>query len=60
MPHIRLIDESEADGLLKEEYDAALERAGKVFNILKGMSRNPRVLRASIITPIKGVTVAGG
>ena len=48
MPHIRLIDESEAEGLLKEEYDAAQERAGKVFNILKGMSRNPRVLRASI------------
>ena len=48
MPHIRLIDEDEADGLLKEEYDAALERAGKVFNILKAMSRNPRVLRASI------------
>ena len=48
MPHIRLIDEGEAEGLLKEEYDAARERAGKVFNILKGMSRNPRVLRASI------------
>jgi len=48
VPHIRLIDESEAEGLLKEEYDAAQERAGKVFNILKGMSRNPRVLRASI------------
>ena len=48
MPHLRLIDEDEADGLLKQEYDAAIERAGKVFNILKGMSRNPRVLRASI------------
>ena len=48
MPHIRLIEPDDADGLLKEEYDAALERAGKVFNILKGMSRNPRVLRASI------------
>jgi uncharacterized peroxidase-related enzyme len=48
VPHIRLIDEAEADGLLKEEYDAAVERAGKVFNILKAMSRNPRVLRASI------------
>jgi hypothetical protein len=33
VPHLRLIDESEADGLLKEEYDAAVERAGKVFNI---------------------------
>ena len=48
MPHIRLIDEDEADGLLKEEYDAAVERAGKVFNILKSMSLNPPVLRASM------------
>ena len=48
MPHIRLIDEAEADGLMKEEYDAALERAGKVFNILKAMSLNPPVLRASM------------
>ena len=48
MPHLRLIEESEADGLLKEEYDAAVERAGKVFNILKAMSLNPRVLRASM------------
>jgi uncharacterized peroxidase-related enzyme len=48
VPHIRLIDEGDAEGLLKEEYDAAVERAGKVFNILKAMSRNPRVLRASI------------
>jgi len=48
VPHIRLIDEGDAEGLLKEEYDAAVERAGKVFNILKSMSRNPRVLRASI------------
>jgi alkylhydroperoxidase family enzyme len=48
MPHIRLIDEDEADGLLKEEYDAAVDRAGKVFNILKSMSLNPPVLKASM------------
>ena len=42
------MNEDEASGLLKEEYDAAIQRAGKVFNILKSMSRNPRVLRASI------------
>jgi len=48
LPHIRLIDEDEADGLLREEYDAAIERAGKVFNILKAMSLRPAVLRASI------------
>ena len=48
MPHIRLIDEGEAEGPLEEEYDAAVERAGKVFNILKAMSLNPRVLQASM------------
>ncbi len=48
MAHLRLISEEDADGLLKEEYDAAIERAGKVFNILEAMSLNPRVLRASI------------
>jgi alkylhydroperoxidase family enzyme len=46
--HLRLIDEGEADGLLKEDYAAAVERAGKVFNILKSMSLNPAVLRASM------------
>jgi uncharacterized peroxidase-related enzyme len=48
VPYIRLIDEAEADGPLKEEYDAAVDRAGKVFNILKAMSLNPPVLRASM------------
>ena len=41
MPHIRLIEPDDADGLLKEEYDAAIERAGKVFNIVKAMSLRP-------------------
>ena len=48
MAYLRVISEDEADGLLKDEYDAAVERAGKVFNILRAMSLNPRVLRASI------------
>jgi alkylhydroperoxidase family enzyme len=43
-----LIEEADADGLLAEEYDAAIERAGKVFNILKAMSLRPEILRASI------------
>jgi len=47
-PYIRLIDEGAAEGALKEEYDAAVERAGKVFNILKAMSLRPGVLRASM------------
>jgi len=48
VPHLRLIDEDEATGELKSEYDAALGRAGKVFNIVKSMSLNPRVLGASM------------
>ena len=48
MPHIRLIEEHEAEGPLWEDYEAAVERAGKVFNILKAMSLRPRVLRASM------------
>ena len=47
-PYLRLIPEDEADGLLREEYDAAVERAGTVFNILKAMSLNPPVLKASM------------
>ena len=46
--HLRLVSEDEAEGLLKEEYDAAVARAGKVFNILKAMSLNPAVLKASM------------
>ena len=48
MPHIRLIEPDDADGLLKEEYDAAVERADKVFNIVKAMSLNPEVLKQSM------------
>jgi uncharacterized peroxidase-related enzyme len=48
VPFLRLIDVGEAAGLLREEYDAALARAGKVFNIVKAMSLRPAVLRASM------------
>ena len=47
-PYLDLVSEQDAQGALKKEYDAAIGRAGKVFNILKAMSLNPRVLRASI------------
>jgi uncharacterized peroxidase-related enzyme len=48
MPHLRLVDEDEATGLLAEEYAAARARAGKVFNIVKAMSLAPGTLRASM------------
>jgi len=46
--HLRLIDVEEATGLLKDEYDAAVGRAGKVFNIVKSMSLRPGVLKRSM------------
>ncbi len=48
MAHIRLTDVDEATGLLKQEYDAAIGRAGKVFNIVKSMSLRPGVLKRSM------------
>jgi uncharacterized peroxidase-related enzyme len=48
MAHLRLVPEHEAEGLLKDEYDAAMGRAGKVFNIVKAMSLRPEVLRRSM------------
>ncbi len=48
MPHLELIGPEDADGLLAEEYDAAMGRAGKVYNIVRSMSLNPAVLRQSM------------
>lgn len=38
----------EASGLLKEELDTAVERAGRIWNIVQVMSINPEVLSASM------------
>jgi len=48
MAHLRLIEVDEATGELRVEYDAAIERAGKVFNIVKAMSLRPGVLREAM------------
>ena len=48
MPWIKVVEPEDATGELKQEYDAAAERAGKVFNILKVQSLNPGTLRASM------------
>jgi uncharacterized peroxidase-related enzyme len=48
VPNLRLIEEGEATGALKAEYDAAIARAGKVFNIVKAMSLRPEALSTSI------------
>jgi hypothetical protein len=46
--HLDLIEPGDAAGLLAEEYEAAVARAGKVFNIVKSMSLRPEVLQASM------------
>jgi alkylhydroperoxidase family enzyme len=46
--HLDLIEPEDAEGLLKEEYDAAVERAGKVFQIVRSMSLSPGALRRSM------------
>ena len=48
MAHLRLTEVDEATGELRAEYDAAIGRAGKVFNIVKSMSLRPGVLRRSM------------
>lgn len=48
MPWIHQIPLAEATGLLKQEFDKALQRAGRVWHIVHIMSLNPRVLKASI------------
>ncbi len=48
MPFIRTISPSEAVGAIKREYDAALSRAGRIWNIVRIMSINVNILRASM------------
>jgi hypothetical protein len=48
MPRIRTIAPEEATGRLKREYDAAVKRAGRVYNVVRIQSLDPRVLASSI------------
>jgi len=45
MAWIRTVPEEEAEGLVKREYEAAVKRAGRVFNIVKISSLKPQVMR---------------
>jgi len=48
MAYIEMIEPEEASGALKTEYETAIKRAGRVFNILKVQSLNADTLRASM------------
>ncbi len=48
MAWIRTIEADEATGGLRQEYDKAIKRAGRVFNIVKIMGLNPGLLTRSM------------
>jgi len=48
MPHIETVAPDHATGLVADEYEKAVRRAGRVFNVIGIQSLNPPVMRASI------------
>lgn len=48
MPHIHVTPLEEATGLTKREYEAAVRRAGRVWNIVSIQSQTPEVMRDSL------------
>jgi len=48
MPWIQIISPDNATGLLAKVYKTALDRAGRIYNILRLQSLNPSVLHAGI------------
>ncbi len=47
MAWIDSIAPADAEGLLRRLYEAAVRRAGKVFNVIRMQSLRPRTLRAT-------------
>ncbi|RMH42902.1 MAG: hypothetical protein D6689_06735 [Deltaproteobacteria bacterium] len=48
MAYIKTVADDEATGALAREYDAARRRAGRVYNVVRVQSLNPRVMSASL------------
>jgi alkylhydroperoxidase family enzyme len=48
MPWIEQVAISDATGVLKRQFEAAIKRAGRVWHIVHIMSINPPVMRASM------------
>lgn len=47
MSWIKTVSPDRATGLLKQLYEAAMKRAGKIYNVIRLQSIRPKVLRAS-------------
>ena len=48
MPHIRTISHEDSEGALRSLYDSAIQRAGRIFNVVGIQGLNPKVMRASL------------
>ena len=48
MAWIRTVPPDEAEGHLAEQYEAAVRRAGRVYQIVQSMSIAPKILDASM------------
>lgn len=48
MAWIQTVDPAEATGIVKAEYDAAIERAGQLYNIVKLFSVRPKSMQIFI------------
>ena len=48
MPYIRQLSHDESTGLLRRLFDEAVARAGRIWNIVRIMSLNPRAMDASL------------
>ena len=48
MPFIRQVEDAEATGAAAHELELARKRAGRVWNIVRIMTPNPGVLKASM------------
>lgn len=48
MAWIETISEENAEGALQRQYQAALKRAGKVYNIVKLSSLRPEIVQSSM------------
>jgi len=48
MARIKVYKQEEATGLLKQEYDTAIKRAGRIWHIVSIMSQNAAAMKASM------------
>jgi hypothetical protein len=48
MAHIHVLEYHETEGVARREYDAALRRAGRIWNIVSIQCQLPEVMRDSL------------